>query len=78
MDEVTVHKNMFERRISARYVRFNPRSWRTLGQICMRVEIYLCQVYQGKFLKMNLFDPSIIDDNTTNRSYKNLTLNISS
>ena len=59
MDEVTVHKNMFERRISARYVRFNPRSWRTLGQICMRVEIYLCQVYQGKFLKLNLLDPTI-------------------
>lgn len=48
-DEVTVHKNMFERRISARYVRFNPRAWRPLGQICMRVEIYLCQVYQGCF-----------------------------
>lgn len=46
-DEMTVHKNMFERRIRARFVRFNPRAWRLLGQICMRVEIYLCQVYQG-------------------------------
>lgn len=49
-DEMTVHKNMFERRIKARFVRFNPRAWRLLGQICMRVEIYLCQVYQGTFL----------------------------
>jgi len=46
-DEMTVHKNMFERRIRARFVRFNPRAWRLLGQLCMRVEIYLCQVYQG-------------------------------
>ncbi|KAJ7358755.1 hypothetical protein OS493_021531 [Desmophyllum pertusum] len=46
-DEVSVHKNMFERRINARYVRFNPRAWIPLSQICMRVEIYLCQVYQG-------------------------------
>lgn len=46
-DEVTVHKNMFKRRISARYLRFNPRAWTPLGQICMRVEIYLCQIYQG-------------------------------
>ncbi|XP_078353673.1 discoidin, CUB and LCCL domain-containing protein 1-like [Oculina patagonica] len=46
-DEMTVHKNMFEQPISARYVRFNPRAWRSLGQICMRMEIYLCQVYQG-------------------------------
>ena len=48
-DEMTVHKNMFERRIRARFVRFNPRTWRLLGQICMRVEIYLCRVYQGTF-----------------------------
>lgn len=50
---MTVHKNMFEQPISARYVRFNPRAWRSLGQICMRVEIYLCQVYQGKFLTIS-------------------------
>lgn len=47
VDEVTVHKNMFDRQINARYVRFNPRAWTPLGQICMRVEIYLCQTYQG-------------------------------
>jgi len=49
-DEVTVHKNMFDRQINARYVRFNPRAWTPLGQICMRVEIYLCQTYQGEFV----------------------------
>ena len=49
-DEMTVHKNIFERPIRARFVRFNPRAWRLLGQICMRVEIYLCHVYQGTSL----------------------------
>lgn len=56
---MTVHKNMFKRRISARYLRFNPRAWTPLGQICMRVEIYLCQIYQGEFLQLYLLDITI-------------------
>ena len=48
-DEFTVHKNTFERRINARYVRLNPWAWTPLGQICMRVEIYLCKTYEGEF-----------------------------
>ena len=48
-DGMTVHKNIFERRIRARFVRINPMAWRLLGQMCMRVEIYLCQVYLGTF-----------------------------
>lgn len=46
-DGFTVNKIMFEGHIKARYVRFNPRTWTPLGQICMRVEIYLCRTYQG-------------------------------
>ena len=48
VDTLTVHKNMFDWRINARYIRINPRAWTPIGQICMRVEIYLCHNYQGE------------------------------
>ena len=50
VDTLTVHKNMFDWRINARYIRINPRAWTPTGQICMRVEIYLCHNYQGEWL----------------------------
>ena len=49
VDTLTVHKNMFDWRINARYIRINPRAWTPTGQICMRVEIYLCHNYQGEW-----------------------------
>ncbi|CAH3028552.1 unnamed protein product, partial [Porites evermanni] len=48
VDTLTAHKNMFDWRINARYIRINPRAWTPTGQICMRVEIYLCHNYQGE------------------------------
>ena len=51
-DELTVKKNTFGRRLVARFVRINPRAWRTLGQICMRMEIYVCQLYQGRLRRL--------------------------
>ena len=50
VDTLTVHKNMFDWRINARYIRINPRAWTPTGQICMRVEIYFCHNYQGEWL----------------------------
>ena len=49
VDTLTVHKNMFDWRINARYIRINPRASTPTGQICMRVEIYLCHNYQGEW-----------------------------
>ena len=54
VDTLTVHKNMFDWRINARYVRINPRAWTPTGQICMRVEIYFCHNYQGEWLHKKL------------------------
>ena len=61
-DTLTAHKNLLERRLNARYVRFNPRAWTPAGQICMRVEVYVCHTYQGKLLPEDklLVDPSEI------------------
>ena len=50
VDTLTVYKNMLDWRINARYIRINPRAWTPTGQICMRVEIYLCHNYQGEWL----------------------------
>jgi len=41
-DHNTVVKNVFPQAIKAKYVRFNPISWHTMGYICMRVEVYEC------------------------------------
>ena len=54
VDTLTVHKNMFDWRINARYIRINPRAWTPTGQICMRMEIYLCHNYQGEWLHKKL------------------------
>ena len=54
VDTLTVHKNMFDWRINARYIRINPRAWTPTGQICMRVEIYFCHNYQGEWLHKKL------------------------
>ena len=54
VDTLTVYKNMLDWRINARYIRINPRAWTPTGQICMRVEIYLCHNYQGEWLHKKL------------------------
>ena len=39
-DTIVMHK--FNRRLAARFIRFNPRSWTSM--ICMRVDIYACEL----------------------------------
>lgn len=46
-DHNTVVKNVFPQAIKAKYVRFNPISWHTMGYICMRVEVYECMCWSA-------------------------------
>lgn len=34
--------------ILARYIRVRPNAWNQLGSICLRLELYGCQVTQGR------------------------------
>lgn len=45
-DRDTIVQHEFNRRLAARFIRFNPWAWQ--GMICMRVEIYACIVPRTK------------------------------